>query len=462
MSRLNPLRWPIRWQIIGLLLVTQFLAQIVTIMTIDSATARNGGGRADLAISVSEPFLTALRLTSVQGNPGSTERLEALTRLDDRFRLQTGSPIADATPASAFDPEVQAAIEGTLPTSWQNRVVIYPLDSSWFPALLPLRPFALAAPLGDGNWFVFEARSDTFVQNMPRAVALMGLLILALPLAFLSIWAGVFLVSPIAALARGAERFSADIEAPALAETGPVEVRRATHAFNLMRQKIRKLLSDRSQTLASIGHDMRTPLTRLRLRVELLEPSETVSAIESDIASLERMIDDALGFLRTENRPLRIDQADVAILAKIVVEDYAGRGHEVSYDGPVHLVMLCDHDLLRRALDNIVGNSAKFAKTASLKLGAEGGKHVIFEVRDDGPGIPLDHREKVLEPFMRIEAVRSGIAQNGQGFGLGLAIARDLVERHGGTLTLQDNHPRGLVVRLVLPMTTAAEEAADG
>jgi signal transduction histidine kinase len=459
MKRLNPLQWPIRWQIVGLLLVTQVLAQIVTIMTIDMATARSGGGRADLAISVSEPFLTALRLTSVQGNPGSTERLEALTRLDDRFRLQTMSPVAGTEP---FDPEVQEAIEATLPIGWQGRIVIYPLNSSWLRGMLPVRPFALAAPLGDGTWFIFEARSETFAQNMPRAVVLAGLLILALPLAFLSVWAGVFLVSPIAALARGAERFSTDIEAPALAETGAVEVRRATHAFNMMRLKIRKLLSDRSQTLASIGHDMRTPLTRLRLRVELLEPSETVGAIESDIASLERMIDDALGFLRTENLPLRIDQADVAILAKIVVEDYAGRGRDVSYDGPAHLVMLCDHDLLRRALDNIVGNSAKFAKTASLKLGAEGGTHVIFEVRDDGPGIPLDHREKVLEPFMRIEAVRSGIAQNGQGFGLGLAIARDLVERHGGTLTLQDNHPRGLVVRLVLPMTTAAEEAADG
>jgi signal transduction histidine kinase len=459
MRHLNPLQWPIRWQIVGLLLLTQVLAQIVTILTIDSATARNGGGRADLAISISEPFLTALRMTSVQGNAGSTERLEALARLDDRFRLQTASPI---TQPDDFDPEARAAIEATLPIGWQGRLLIYPLNSSWLPELLPVRPFALAAPLDDGTWFIFEARSETFAQNMPRAVILMGLLILALPLAFLSIWAGVFLVAPIAALARGAERFSADIEAPALAETGAVEVRRATHAFNMMRQKIRKLLSDRSQTLASIGHDMRTPLTRLRLRVELLEPSEVVSAIESDIASLERMIDDALGFLRTENLPLRIDQADLAILAQTVVEDYAGRGHKTSYDGPAHLVMLCDHDLLRRALDNIVGNSAKFAKTASLKLGAEGGKHVIFEVRDDGPGIPLDHRDKVLEPFMRIEAVRSGIAQNGQGFGLGLAIARDLVERHGGTLTLHDNQPRGLVVRLALPMKTEAEEAANG
>jgi signal transduction histidine kinase len=461
MTRLNPLQWPIRWQIVGLVLVTQFLAQIVTIFSIDMATARNGGGRADLAISVSEPFLTALRLTPAQGSPGSTERLEALARLDDRFRLQAMSPVPDAPTATAFDPEVQTAIKGTLPPSWQSRVVVYPLDRSWFPRLLPVRPFAIAAPLSDGTWFIFEARSDTFIQNMPRAVALMGLTILAFVLAFLSIWAGVFLVSPIAALARGAERFSTDIEAPALAETGAVELRRATRAFNLMRQKIRKLLSDRSQTLAAIGHDMRTPLTRLRLRVELLDPSDTVTAINADIAALERMIDDALGFLRSENRPLRLDQADVAILAQTVVGDYTDRGHAITYGGPANLVLVCDHDLLRRALDNIVGNAAKFAETASLNLWVESGTEAIFEVRDNGPGIPLDHRDKVLEPFTRIEAVRSGIAQNGQGFGLGLAIARDLVERHGGTLTLHDNQPVGLVVRMALPVTAAQQGAPD-
>jgi signal transduction histidine kinase len=457
MSRMSPLQWPVRWQIVALLLATQFLAQVVTVLIIDAATARNGGGRNDLAISVSEPFLTALRMIPADGQPASVERLQALARLDNRFRLQDQPPVAGASPASTFDPEIQDAIEGALPAAWQGRVVIYPLNDSWFPEMLPVRPFALSASLGDGSWFVFEARSDTFVQNMPRVVALLGLLILALPLAFLSIWAGVFLVSPIAALARGAERFSTDIDAPALPESGPVEVRRATHAFNLMRQKIRKLLSDRSQTLAAIGHDMRTPLTRLRLRVELLEPGETVTAIESDIASLERMIDDALGFLRSENRPLRIDQADVAILARTVVDDYADRGHTIGYDGPPRLVMACDHDLLRRALDNIVGNAAKFARSASVELSTTG-TDVVFTVRDDGPGIPLDHREKVLEPFMRIDAVRSGIAQNTQGFGLGLAIARDLVDRHGGTLTLHDNQPVGLVVRMTLPMAPAATE----
>jgi signal transduction histidine kinase len=449
----NPTRWPIRWQIAALLIVTQVLAHVVTVTMIDLSTTRNGGGRIELAVAVSEPMLTALRMS------GPTEgrlAFDALIASDGRFRYTDALPAGAARSETALDVALDAALVKALPPAWQSRVQAFNTKNGGIASLFPRSAFALGAELPDGEWLIFEPRRDSFLQNVPRTIALLGLLILGSTLMFLSVWAGAVLVSPIADLARGAERFAGETEATELAERGPVEVRQATHAFNVMRQRIHKLMSDRSQTLASIGHDMRTPLTRLRLRLELLEQSPATEAIEKDVAALERMIDDALSFLRSENRPLKMELLDLAVLTKTVADEFADQGHLIAYQGPQRLAVLCDHDLIRRVLENVIGNAAKFATEAQVALSGQRNDAVRIEVRDDGPGIPLDHRDKVLEPFTRVEAVRSGSTRKSEGFGLGLAIARDLVERHGGTLLLTDNQPKGLVVILTLPRAVGA------
>ncbi|MGL4236381.1 HAMP domain-containing sensor histidine kinase [Tabrizicola sp.] len=455
MSRFNPTRWPVRWQIAVLLIFTQIVAHISTIIMIDQSLARAGDGRVDLAMSISEPMLTALRMTDVTDVGGMTSRFSDLVENDDRFRLEDDLSFSPG----ALDEVFGTALISIAPPDWQSRMRVFSTDDRGLTSMLPMRSFAVAAQLPTGGWLVFEARGDSFIQRVPRTIALLGLFILSLTIMFLSVWAGSALVAPIGDLARGVERFAGDADAKDIPERGPVEVRRATRAFNKMRQRIRKLISDRSQTLASIGHDMRTPLTRLRLRLELLEQNPTTAAIEQDVHVLERMIDDALSFLRSEGRPLRLELLDIAILAKTVVDDYADQGHRIEYQGPQRLVLRCDRDLIRRVLDNLVGNAAKFAKEAHVILSSPTPDAVKIEVRDNGPGIPLDHRDRVLEPFARVEAVRSGTAQKSEGFGLGLAIARDLVERHGGKLALTDNQPKGLVVTLTLPKTAGLTDA---
>ncbi|MGL5008655.1 MAG: HAMP domain-containing sensor histidine kinase, partial [Paracoccaceae bacterium] len=411
----------------------------------------NGGGRSALAITASEPILTALRMGEL-GDPGRMrDRLATLIAMDDRFRLEPNMPAGVASAERAIDRVFQVALINALPSYWQDRVRVLNTGDGGLSSMLPMSDFAVAAQLPTGEWLVFEPRSDSFVQRVPRTVVLLGLFILALTLMFLAVWAGSALVAPISDLARGAERFAGNADAADLPERGPVEVRSATIAFNKMRQRIRKLISDRSQTLASIGHDMRTPLTRLQLRLELLDESPARSAIEADVKVLGRMIDDALGFLRSESRPLSYDFVDIAVLAKTVTDEFADQGHRIEYRGPQRLAANCDHDLVRRVLENVIGNAVKFAGEVHVVVSDQKPDAVLIEVRDDGPGIPLDHREKVLEPFTRVEAVRSGTAQKSEGFGLGLAIARDLMERHGGTLGLTDNLPKGLSVILTLP-----------
>jgi signal transduction histidine kinase len=457
----NPARWSIRWQIAALLIVTQVLAHLVTTITINLTVIRNGSD-IELMLNELEPMLTALRLTSASDGSAVMRELADIPAIDDRFALSDRLPAPTGDRISATNDPLQRALIQSVPPMWYDRVVIYAADGG--PA--SMRSFLVAARLSDGGWLVYTPDRNALIESVPRLVAFLGLLFFALPLMLMSVWSGVALVAPITALGEGAERFARDVSSPPLAEDGSVEVRKAKHAFNQMQLRIQKLISDRSQTLASIGHDMRTPLTRLRLRMELMEqePATVALQIEDDIARLERMIDDALDFLRTEHRPLVLAQVDLAVLVRTVVDDYADRGHVIEYKGPSRLTFRCDTDLVRRILDNVVGNAAKFADATQVILIAHDTGAATIEVRDDGPGIPLDHREKVLEPFTRIDAVRAGTAQDTQGFGLGLAIARDLTERHGGTLTLAENQPSGLLVTISLPQPRADNDtmAAKG
>jgi signal transduction histidine kinase len=457
MMKLNPSLWPIRWQIAALLILTQVVAHIATITTANLAISRTGDGKNDVALALMDPMLTVLKIAEVAGPERSDALLRGMVALDPRFTTRADLP---AEPEATIDDEVAAAVHRAAPQRWQDEVRVIATGKAPVLSLRPAAPFGigLAAPLPSGGWLIFEPDQGSFIQNVPRIVAFFGFLILTLPLTLLLVWAGSALVAPIARLAQGAERFAETIDAPALPERGAVEVQQATRAFNRMRDRIRKLISDRSQTLASIGHDMRTPLTRLRLRLELVEQNDVTAHMDEDIRALERMIDDALEFLRSEHKPLALTPVDLAVLARTVTDEYADLGHSITFSGPHRVVATCDPELLRRTLDNVVGNAAKYATNTQVSLTECKAGQIRIEVRDDGPGIPLDHRERVLEPFARIESVRAGTAQNGKGFGLGLAIARDLVERHSGKLELTDNQPRGLTVTILLPCDAPATE----
>lgn len=461
MTRFSATRLPIRVQIMGLLVVTQLLAHVLTATVVGLSTPNMRTKQTDYAANLADPLLTALRVTS----PGSDREAYAvfsrLADADARFALHNSLQLEDVELSGRIDPDLAQIVQTLIPPVWQNRATITSTGPSpWAWPWSADAALVVSVRLDDGNWVRYASGPHFILRSMPLIVLVPAILLLALPLMLLSIWAGSALVAPITSLARGSERFAADIASPPIPETGPEEVRRASRAFNAMRVRIRKLIDSRSQTLAAIGHDMRTPLTRLRLRLEAMDMGAATRAAEEDIRVLERMIDDALIFLESEQRPLVLGAIDVAVLAQTIVDDFGDTGHRVRYEGPLHLPFVCDHDHIRRVLENTIGNATKYADETLVRVTGEDDGSLTIHVADYGPGIAPEHREHVLEPFSRIESVRNGGESAGKSFGLGLAIARDLVTRHGGFLKLGQNLPEGLLVTISLPGAAAGHPRA--
>jgi signal transduction histidine kinase len=218
---------------------------------------------------------------------------------------------------------------------------------------------------------------------------------------------------------------------------------------------IRALLEERTRMLAAISHDLRTPLTRLRLRVERAAP-EARDGMLRDIERIRRMLDATLEYLREDVRTERLERVDLASLLQTICSEFADVGHEVSYEGPARLAWVCRPNALSRAVANVIDNATKHGASVGAVLSVSRDA-VHIEVHDDGRGIPASLHEKVFEPFFRIEAPVG--SSEPVGFGLGLAIAREVVADHGGTIELRNRASGGLVVRLSLPKVRAREQA---
>jgi len=254
-------------------------------------------------------------------------------------------------------------------------------------------------------------------------------------------------VSPFATFAAAAERLGVDVSSPALSEGGPREVRRAAQAFNIMQGRIRRLVEDRTQMLAAISHDLRTPITRLKLRAEFVEDDAERDKMLVDLDEMERMIAATLAFARDDAAREARRPTDIAALAQGLVEDLAATGIEASYDGPDSLVMPVRPMGLKRALANLLDNAAKYGKRARLGLETRPGE-VLVVIDDDGPGIDQSQWEAVFAPFVRLETSRS---RDTGGTGLGLSIARAGIRAHGGDIHLANRAEGGLRVTVELP-----------
>lgn len=254
-------------------------------------------------------------------------------------------------------------------------------------------------------------------------------------------------VRPVEQLSKGAQSFAIDTQTDPLPEAGPQEVRTAIRSFNVMQDKLRTLIDERGQTLASISHDLRTPLTRMRLRLEQVELYDAAEGVERDLTAMEAMIDDALDFLRSENHRVDKVMVDIRSLCETVVNDFVDQGARVRLSGQGGAEVACDILLTVRALTNLIENAVKYAGPVLVELRHDG--HEIA-VTDCGPGIPPDRLARVTKPFNRVETVSSGQLDGPPGFGLGLAIADVNMSRQGGSLILEPNVPTGLIARLIL------------
>jgi hypothetical protein len=269
----------------------------------------------------------------------------------------------------------------------------------------------------------------------------------------LILWAVARLMRPVRLLAAAADRLGRDVNAPPLEETGPVEVRTAAHAFNEMAARIRRFVADRTQMLAAIGHDLRTPITRLRLRAEFMDDDEQRRKMLADLDEMEQMIAATLAFARDDAAAEPASPIDIAALCRTVADEAADARPElaeaISYSGPERLVVRARPVALKRAMANLVTNALAYGGAARLTLSPPEGGAVRLAVEDDGPGIPASEMENVFAPFRRLEGSRN---RETGGTGLGLTITRNILRAHGGDVTLRNRPGGGLTAVASLPV----------
>lgn len=252
---------------------------------------------------------------------------------------------------------------------------------------------------------------------------------------------------PLQRLAAAADALGGNLDAPPLDVGGPTETRLAAEAFNGMQARLKRLIAERSRALAAVSHDLRTPLTRLRLRAELVDDETLRNQIHADIDDMQAMVDATLDYLRGLQDKEAIQIIDIHALLHSLVADEQALGRAVDFSGSRCTPYPGRISALKRALANLIDNAVKYGHAAHLSV-VDDAESLHIVVTDDGPGIPAGDLERVVEPYIRLETSRSRATG---GVGLGLAVARDAARLHGGELVLE-NHPEGgLKATLILP-----------
>ena len=309
----------------------------------------------------------------------------------------------------------------------------------------------ISLPLSDGSWLnVTLARVQTARVASPSL--LLSAAIGALAVVLVSILMGRWLTRPLDRLATGARHLFLTSENAPLPEAGTREVRTLASSINDLQLRIRRLMDDRTQMLAAVSHDLRTPLTRLRMRASSLADRDIQRSMEADLDEMEAMIDATLAFLRDDMSSESVEPVDVAAILQTIATDAADAGQQVEVEAPRSLVVVGRHLALKRALTNLVQNAVKYGGSAAITVVVIGGSARIV-INDDGPGIAADRLETVFEPFFRIEPSRG---RTTGGHGLGLTVARTIARAHGGDVTLRNRKPRGLQAELTLPVTATS------
>ncbi|MGO4123362.1 sensor histidine kinase [Inquilinus sp. YAF38] len=312
----------------------------------------------------------------------------------------------------------------------------------------------LIVPVDDRSALLFAAPSLSTLWRFILRPTVLIIITMLVFVVFLSAYAVRSIIAPLSALGRATESFGHSPDDDRLIDRrGPREIGQMADALNDMRTRIRALIDDRTRMLAAISHDLRTPLTRLRLRAERIDDPELRDGILYEVVRISSMLDETLEYLRPGTREERMAPVDLPSLLQTICTEFGDVGHGVTYAGPPRLAWVCRANALTRAVSNVVDNGVQHgsAVQVGLRIGKGGMAEIV--VADDGPGIPAPLREKVFDPFFKGDHSRP--AATGRGFGLGLSIARDVVRGHGGRIELLDRLPHGLVVKMSLPRNPA-------
>lgn len=304
----------------------------------------------------------------------------------------------------------------------------------------------LSVPLADGSWLNVATRYRAppvewaWQSIIPTLLAALAIVVVAVLMVRR-------IARPLTALAAAAERLGRGETVEALQETGPREVRRTTAAFNAMQERLTRFVRDRTVMLAAISHDLRTPITALRLRAELVDDAETRGKLLQILEEMQRMTESTLAFAREEAAREDSRRVDLTALVESLCDDLAELGMDVSCTGAGREPLTCRPVSLKRAVRNLIENAVAYGRRA--RVAVEGSRdNVRIVLDDDGPGIPADDMERVFGPFVRLEGSRS---RDTGGIGLGMAIARSIIRGHGGDIALANRPEGGLRATILLP-----------
>ena len=317
----------------------------------------------------------------------------------------------------------------------------------------PTRSFDVR--LRDGQWIRISAVQEADTPALPNDLIAQLLITLIMVTAVVMI-AVRQATRPLQRLADAADTLGSDLDAPPLSENGPTETRRAAQAFNRMQARIKRLVDERARALAAVSHDLRTPLTRLRLRAELVADDRLRDQMAADLDSMAAMIDATLDYLRGLQDSEAIRPIDMNALLQSLAEDAAVLGKTISVEGLAQAPYCGRLSGLRRALQNLIDNAIKYGHGAQLRI-EDAADALRLVVEDEGPGITPAELTRVTEPYYRPDASRS---RETGGVGLGLSIVRDIALMHGGELLLANRPQGGLSATLILPRKAAANSPA--
>lgn len=301
--------------------------------------------------------------------------------------------------------------------------------------------------LRDGEMVLLEVLPPTVTPKSARTDYTITITLFTLSIALLAYVVARMSTAPLKRLAKAARALGEDINREPLKPAGASEIRQATAAFNAMQARIRQHIAQRTQMLAAITHDLQTPLTRMRLRLEKVQDSELQERLKGDLDAMQAMVREGLELARSTDTTEAMCSLDLDSLLDSVCSDASDSGQDVTLKGRANMTLMGRPLALRRCFGNVIDNAVKYGRRAMVTVERQGGKAIV-RIRDEGPGIPEGELACVFEPFYRVEGSRS---RESGGTGLGLPIARNIVEQHGGSISLA-NHPEGgLVATLVLP-----------
>lgn len=395
---------------------------------------------------------------AMDGNPGQLVALLQLlgtTPAAERSRLI--ADIARSFPELSIK-SVAAGTSGPVQEETPPlRFLSRDLGSNYRVQMLDASGDQVGIALPDGSEIAVTMRSERGRYPFWGGPGMLTLLFVVVSLTLLGLWAARALAAPLSSFAKAAEGFSLNSAAAPLPERGPEEIRAVAKALNHMRERIAALVDDRTKMLAAISHDLRTPITRLRLRAEFIEDDGQRSQMLRDLDQMRSMLDSVLSFLRNEYTSEVMTLTDIATILQLIADQFADVGQIATYHGPPHAMVMARPDDLQRAVTNLVENAVRFGGEARIRL-LVSEKSLTIDVEDNGPGITDAQKSAVLQPFVRGDVARN--MDDATGFGLGLSIARAVAISHGGEISLNDRKPNGLVVRIVLPVPERGASAA--